>query len=232
MILEVITQNLEHFRESRNWHTRCPELTVQPTPTVFSPPIITVQGILYFFLPTKKIGAKFGTSRVRKKRCQGYLSKGNLYCVAPIQLPGAYVIRYWSVGKKCCERRPGELGSGWKGAMQTEPGTDFEGCMEHLLIWWFVCRWKCDFFIWDVFLGLDSKSRKDVRIVDDFNLLLKSLNNAFVMCMTVSMLVLYCFVPIDEFDKRASWELTWIPKMMVWKRYSKKKGMFSYTLED
>ena len=30
-----------------------------------------------------------------------------------------------------------------------------------------------------LFFCFDSKSRKDVRIVDDFNLLLKSCNNAF-----------------------------------------------------
>eukprot|EP00438_Fugacium_kawagutii_P019469 Skav230472 [mRNA] locus=scaffold186:648781:649608:- [translate_table: standard] len=37
----------------------------------------------------------------------GYLAKGSTYCVAPIRLGGSTdeLVRYWAVGKNCCERR-------------------------------------------------------------------------------------------------------------------------------
>ena len=39
----------------------------------------------------------------------GYLAKGNTYCVAPVRLPGSSTepVRYWAVGKNCCDRRLG-----------------------------------------------------------------------------------------------------------------------------
>ena len=39
----------------------------------------------------------------------GYLAKGNTYCEAPIRLTGSSSepVRYWAVGKNCCDRRLG-----------------------------------------------------------------------------------------------------------------------------
>ena len=114
------------------------------------------------------------------KRCQGYLSKGNLYCVAPIQLPGAYVIRYWSVGKKCCERRPGGAGKWLEGCHEQSRCQIFwhltqvvEGWLEQKSSHLMVCRWNVT-FSFEMVICLNSKSRKDVRIVHVFSLLLKA----------------------------------------------------------
>eukprot|EP00437_Effrenium_voratum_P021531 CAMPEP_0181408448 /NCGR_PEP_ID=MMETSP1110-20121109/6304_1 /TAXON_ID=174948 /ORGANISM="Symbiodinium sp., Strain CCMP421" /LENGTH=311 /DNA_ID=CAMNT_0023530915 /DNA_START=55 /DNA_END=990 /DNA_ORIENTATION=+ len=47
------------------------------------------------------------STRLDESRSLGYLTKGNIYCVAPIFVSGqiASEVWYWAVGKNCCERR-------------------------------------------------------------------------------------------------------------------------------
>lgn len=70
-------------------------------------------------------------SSVDTQRSLGYMSKGDVYCVAPIVGPhSSSTIQYWAVGRNCCDRVGGfacggDSGAELSGVVAAEGGADY-----------------------------------------------------------------------------------------------------------